>query len=203
MLDLDLEFDDRSFRLIRAAPDQARFACARALTRTATDAQKEVRAEIPRRFRLRRRWIVQGIRTERATKNELVAKVVSRDWFMKFQEEGGTRRPQASKRMVVPVDDRTRARRLKNRKQNRADDRAGAMGYKGAFYVRFKDGHEAIAKRRGKKRFPLVILYHLEPKVETPARFEMTDTVRETAYRRFNENFRFAMDQAVRTARPR
>lgn len=56
----------------------------------AYEAAIETKRLMPSRFRLRRQWIVRGIRFLRPRRGELVAKVFSLDQFMEKQEEGAS-----------------------------------------------------------------------------------------------------------------
>jgi len=96
--------------LERFRVDQYPFAAAVALTRTAQDAQAEVRAGLPRRFTIRNRWVSQGIRIVPATKRRLESWVGSRDDFMALQETGGIKRPRGE-HLAVPTEKVRRRKR--------------------------------------------------------------------------------------------
>ena len=61
------------------AQDQVPFAMSRALTETAKDVQAAVKADLPRKYTLRNRWVEGGIRIAPATKRAWEAQVGSRD----------------------------------------------------------------------------------------------------------------------------
>ena len=86
------------------------FAAALALSSTAYEARDAVRVSLPKRFTIRRPWIIKGIGVERATKSRLQAAVFSRDAFMAEQEEGGLR----TGTQIIPVGRlaQTHARRI-------------------------------------------------------------------------------------------
>jgi len=96
--------------LERFRVNQYPFAAAVALTRTAQDAQAEVRAELPTRFTIRNRWVSQGIRIVPAKKNCLEAEVGSRDDFMALQETVGIKRPRGEP-LAVPTEKVRRTKR--------------------------------------------------------------------------------------------
>src|SRR5260370_40269244 len=64
-----------------AANRQIPFALARALTRTAQDAQSDVRSDLPRRFTIRNTWVSRSIRITPATKAKPEAIVGSLEPF--------------------------------------------------------------------------------------------------------------------------
>lgn len=83
---------------------QLPYTIALALTRTAYDAQKEVRAAMPSEFILRRPHVQRGIRVEAARRNNLVATVYSIDPFMARQEYGGQKIPMdGGKSIAIPL----------------------------------------------------------------------------------------------------
>jgi len=95
MLDLrlDLGIDDILKRLDDLERRHVPFALAQALNATAFAAQREVRAQMPDRFTLRRPWTPRGVRVGKASKRDLTARVFTADWYMETQETGGTRPP--------------------------------------------------------------------------------------------------------------
>lgn len=175
--------------------DQIPFATALALTRTAQDVQAEIRRQLPQRFTIRNSWVSKGIVISKATKRQLYAIVRSRDDFMVLQETGGTKAPRG-RHLAVPQGIRGSDREIVTRgKRPRA-----ALRKKRTFVATIR-GKEGIWQRTTKKRNPIKMLYTLRPTVPVKARFGFHDTAERTAQQRFEENFRTAFEQAVRTAR--
>lgn len=76
------------------------FVLAKTLTQLARESAFEVRRQLPERFRLRRKaFITSGIRYEKATKQNLEAKVIELDKLMRKQEEGPS---YTGKRFLIP-----------------------------------------------------------------------------------------------------
>ena len=71
------------------AKKQVPYATAKTLSFTAYRAAMIIRKEMPRRFNIRRQWVVQGLRYTKATKKDLRATVYHRDFYMPKQETGG------------------------------------------------------------------------------------------------------------------
>ncbi|MBF0602152.1 MAG: hypothetical protein HQL07_00495 [Nitrospirae bacterium] len=93
-------------RLFANLEKQVRFAAAQALTKTAQDAQAEVRRQLPERFTTRTGWLAKGIRVRAANKTDLTATVSVLDQFMVLQETGGIKEKQ-NHAMSVPVGARS------------------------------------------------------------------------------------------------
>lgn len=180
-----------------AALQQVQFATARALTLTAVEVQRQVRAEMPARFTLRRQWIVNGIRVEKATKQKLEALVFSRDDFMGLQEFGGTKDPR-KRFLAIP----TRAvRRTKSdivakrdRPQN-LGDRVEVIEYKGNKWLALK------RSRTGNSGNQLRLLYLLVPRAQLHERLGLREIGNRVTRERFMPIWRQCLEDAMRTAR--
>lgn len=194
-----------------AKAQQFRFAVAKALTATASDVQKEVRKNMPQRFTLRRQWVVQGIRVERATKDNLTATVYSKDPFMGRQEVGGTKTPKYDRNLAIPM---RAVRRTKSQLINPADLPSN-LG-KAEFTV--KRGKKEVARRgAGGSVFKLVVngrtflcrrrngqvelLYLLVPSAQVDKRLGLSDDAEKIVKERFSVNLADAIEYALRTAR--
>ncbi len=176
---------------------QLQFAVAKALTQTAYEVQADVKRAMPGRFTLRRQWIVQGIRAQKATKAELVATVYSRDKFMGLQEFGGPKSP-LRRYLAIP----TRAVRRTKTDMIRKSDRPAALGdkvevveYEGNKYLALKKA------RRGASGNGLRLLYLLVPRSQIEERLGLNKDGQRIARARFARNLRAALDYAVATAR--
>jgi hypothetical protein len=176
---------------------QLRFATAKALTQTAYEAQAEVKKNMPSRFTLRRNWIVQGIRVEKATKQALTATVYSRDKFMGLQEYGGAKNP-LRRYLAVP----TKAVKRTKTDIIRKADRPAALGDK-AEIVTVK-GNKFLALKKGRKgasKNQLRLLYLLIPRANLKQRLGLNKDGQRIARQRFVVNLQRALADAVRTAR--
>lgn len=206
----DIENAIRKLRSI-TEQQQFRFAVAKALTNTAYEVQKEVRKNMPQRFVLRRQWIVQGIRVEKATKGKLEAVVYSKDEFMSRQETGGTKAPKFDQHLAIPM---RAVRRTKSDLINAADlpsnlgkaeftvrrgqktmQRRGAGG---SVFKLVANGKTYLCRRRNGK---VELLYLLVPRAQVRKRLGMGDDGQKVARARFVQNLEDALEYAVRTAR--
>lgn len=176
---------------------QFRFSVAKALTTTASQVQQEVKKNMPSRFTLRRQWVVQGIRMERATKDNLTAKVYSRDKFMGLQEIGGTKGPLRNY-LAIP----TRMVKRTPTDMIRKSDRPKALGDK-VEIVDYK-GHKYLALKKGRKGAggqQMRLLYLLIPRANIKKRLGLGDDAIKVAKAQFTNNLRDALEYAMRTAR--
>ena len=172
---------------------QALFAIALALTRTAQDVQKEVRAQLPTRFTLRNGWTARNIRIEPASKSSLEA-TISAPNYMRKQETG--EREIARKRYLAAPGPA-----VGNRIAPPSMRPAQVMRSKRTFVLETKSGKVGIAQRNGRKRLPLRILWWLTPMQDYQERFEFGDTGRDVVEKRFAIRFDEAFRNALSTAR--
>lgn len=176
---------------------QLRFATAKALTQTAAEVQTEVKRNMPSRFTIRRQWVVQGIRMDRATKDSLTATVYSRDKFMGLQELGGVKSP-LRHYIAVP----TKAVRRTKTDVIRKSDRPAALGDKVEVVTVKGNKFLALKKaRKGASRNDLRLLYLLVPRAQLKERLGLNKDGQRVARAKFVRNLEAALAAAVRTAR--
>nr|CRH06154.1 conserved protein of unknown function [Candidatus Magnetococcus massalia] len=197
---LRIETDTRQVE--RAASNftkQARYATALALTRTAQDAQAEVRRRLPERFTIRTGWVAKGIRVKAAKKNELEASVRVLDPFMALQEIGGTKRSKAGNALAVPVGARPNPKSV-----TRPGKFPGALLKKSNHFIAplFNDPTtHAVWRRGGRKGRKLKMMYRFVDRVEVKPRFGFMATVKETVEARFQKNFNDVLLDALETSK--
>lgn len=182
--------------LSQLAKDQLPFANARALTWTASDAQKAIRRELPRRFIIRNNYVSKGIRIEKATKANQAAKVGSVDEFMERQDKGGTKRPKG-RHVAIPVKIKRNKRDIVT-KSNRPRRILDKSGPRQPFIATVK-GRLGIYQRVTKARTPIQLLYALRPTTQVKARFELERTVQKVVDERFERLFKLSLDDAIRS----
>lgn len=180
-----------------AGAKQLRFAVARALTLTAKDVQQEVRKNMPTRFTIRRQWVVNGILFERATKDNLAAKVYSRDQFMGLQEAGGVKSPLRNY-LAYPLSMVRRTKTDMIRKSDRPaqlGDKAEVVEYKGRKFLALKK------PRKGANGAKLRFLYLLIPKAQIKPRLGLEKDGLQVSPVSFAEHLQRTLDEAAKTAR--
>lgn len=194
-----------------AEAKQFRFSVAKALTTTASDVQKEVRKNMSSRFTLRRQWVVQGIRIEKATKENLTATVYSKDVFMGRQEVGGTKLPKYDQHLAIPM---RAVRRYKSQMINPADlpsnlgkaefsvkrgkKDVARRGAGGSVFKLVSNGRTFLCRRRNGQ---VEVLYMLVPRAQVNKRLGLGDDAQKVARLRFTQNLQDALAYAMRTAR--
>lgn len=176
--------------LERFKRDQVPFATALALTRTAQDAQKEIKRQLPTKFTLRRRWVELGIRIRKATKRDLESVVFSRDAFLLKQEQGATKR-----RAAIPV----RVRRSERSVPSRAKWPSQLLRRPDVFIRDLLGGARGVFQKMRSGR--LKLLWVIEDKTVTKPRLRFGETVRTVVRKRWVKNFGAALARAIRTAR--
>lgn len=197
---VDTQAFKRDFNLLQR--EQFPFAFARALTWVASDAQKEVRRDIPRRFITRNKWVVQGVRTEKATKTKFESVVKHIDPYMTKHEDGDRKRPPQGKHLIAPAAVKKGKSGIVSKAQRRAtlneqnpntfkidEDTPGAKRH---------HLHFGIYKRNRRGRRP-ILLWSLFPTAPIKPVFHFEDTVRRTVQQRFERLFDVSLDQAMKS----
>jgi hypothetical protein len=207
MIELDVTIDPRDLRRIDLLDRQAPFAIARALTRTAQEAQGRVREELPERFTIRSRWVPGGIRYRPATKAGLVAQVGSVTPFMEQQEVGGEREGNGA----VPIGARRKitdktgpSRWPKALLAKKAHFLAPIESGSSEFVIWRRYGRKRIVTRgayAGIKRQPLELMYRFDDDIEIQPRLGLLKTTELVVRERFVPNFEWAYERAIATAR--
>ncbi|MDD3676792.1 DUF6441 family protein [Thauera propionica] len=182
MLKLDVTADvaKATAHLSQTARKRVPSAVAKALTRTAYDARDAVRAVMPRRFTIRRPWVVQGVGVTPANPRTLSAEVWSRDRFMALQEAGGVK----TGKLAIPVG--RMAAKAKTQVIPKSQWPRAMLAKKGVFVRR-----GTVFERKGKA---IQALYLLRRQQKVEPRFGMADAVRSVALR----EYRRQMERALR-----
>lgn len=202
------------------------FALSLALNRTAKDVQVEVVSGLASQFTLRRNWTAKGIRLTPATKGSLVARIYTKDWYMRDQEEGGDRRPRNGNDIWVPtlavrdggVLSGLVRRNMRPRALRKAADEAAAkLGATGKRHYRqpgeayakptpfiavMKNGKRGLFIRQdSSRRLPLTLLYTLAPDVKIAPRWHFQATGNRISAKRLRQQFIDALSHALDTAK--
>lgn len=199
---ITLQVNDAAIKKALAEVEkQMRFACALALTRTVQAAQAAVIKELPQHFTIRTGWVAKGIRIRTASKSNLSASVRVMDPFMVLQETGGSKASISGKDLGVPIGARptpksvTRPSKFpRSLLQKRGYFIAPITGK--ALTARSQKAYNvsrrihnsrisaddmgvmALWHRRGKKSYPIDLIYIFKDQVRLPPRFKFQETVR-------------------------
>jgi len=179
---------------------QLRFAAAQALTKTAQEAQEEVKRQLPERFTIRTGWLAKGVRIRPASRNNLKASVLVKDAFMALQETGGDKTSPFGDALGVPVGARPTPQSV-----TRPSKFPGALLTKKGFFIApIIHGSKIMGvwKRTGKGRGErMTLMYVFEQKVRIKPRFGFRETVRKVVMERFPHRFAEALRQALASRR--
>jgi len=140
-----------------------------------------------------------------ATKRNLRAVVgttrtkMQRDYLQRLTE-GGTKTPRGSN-LAIPSRDNT-VTRLGGGGIKKADRPRQLLRRKGVFIQKLvRSGDMAILRRVGKERYPLQMLYLLEPSGQIKKQFDFYEDANTTARRAFGKNFAHSFKRAKATAK--
>lgn len=173
-----------------------------ALSDTAFDVRKRiVNRTFPRSFNLRnKRFASQAMRVKKATKTNLVASVFDpkrREWLARHVT-GGIKKPRG-RNLAIPVG----IKRLASGKIGKAKRPRALLNKPKTFAVKNDKGrlHAGIYQRRGKKQYPIKLLYIFSSSAAIRRRFPFYEDANSTATRSFPNKFRRELSFALRRAR--
>jgi len=181
---------------LRGFEDQIPFAASKALNKTAFEARGDTQEQLKKDIDRPTPFTLRGVRYRNSTKRRLIASVYftpDRWRYLRYQVEGGRRRPQRFA-IAVPAGVRRNkygnpARGSINRLLARPDTFSATIKGTPGIWQRTRSGG-------------LKLLYHYQSSVTyTGGRFQFNRAVNRTVKRRFNHHFTIAMKQAIRTAR--
>lgn len=202
---------DLQTRLTKMQREQIPFATALSLTMTVNDAREAIQDEADTAFELRNRYTERGIQTNRANKRDwprITAEVgidEKRDYLIDHAL-GGKRRGDPSHGRAIPKSiKRTSGGKISKAKrpsrflaQSKKPRRKGA---KRPFIIKLSNGQELIARRQGKSRKPLDILYAFQKNVDIDQSFDFEKAGINRIRKVYDKNFGRALARAIRTAR--
>lgn len=199
-------------RLRRLARSQLPIATAQALTAVAQKARDEQRSEMPRRFKIRNRRVIQGITIQRAEKADwpkTFALIGTRDAFIARFEQGGVQRPIAGRargagpaRFAIPTRvvaaRRTAGGRIPaSLKPRRIIARGGRISTSTG-----SSGEGIWIKRKRRKTLGgLTRAFVLRRSIKLKKRLELADTVEAVARRTYARVFEEKIRKAIASRR--
>mgnify|MGYP000033997046 CR=1 FL=1 len=180
--------------------DQVPYAASRAINDVAVDAQDSVVKNLQSVFKnLKRWWLKQqptGIKVKFSNKKNLHSRVFTDVYFAQRQKDGGIKKTKSGKNLAVPLPAVPRKYRTSSGAKRMMRERSNV------FKTTTKSGHEIIARRKGKKRYPLQVLWILTPTAYVPRRWHIYEVIEKVVKRRFSVHFKKRLDQALATAKP-
>lgn len=206
-------------RYLKRTLGQLPFAASRTVNGLALTAQKEIRADLPQHFTVRRRTFLESsIRVKLGTKADPVAEVgvpqragSNIDQSLALQEFGGEERPKRAKELAVPLSG------ARPTPQAITPPSKWPSRLKRAFHIKTAGGQELVLQRVGGKKGRgrratfgpveagkdpgLRVMYLEEPSVTIRPRFHFLDTCLRVVRRDAQALFAKEWANAIRTAR--
>jgi len=168
---------------------QVPYATANALNDLAFKSREKIISEMPNKFIIRNKWVLNGVLIDRATKKNLVALIYHRASFMAKQEYGGIRKPRGQF-LAVPIDIRSD----KRKRITEAMKPKAILKKKDVFATK-----RAIVKRSGKKK--RIVLYSFKKQVVIKPRWDFYNTVWKVCTQYGVSSFVKAMNKAIAGAK--
>lgn len=169
---------------------QIPYALEQSLNDTAFKAREVIQARMPQKFIIRKRWVVQGVRVDKAKKSDMVrygfieAAVKHLDENMTKQETGGTIIPK--KRSIAIPGAKLRTTKTQSISKRRRP--AALLANKKRYFIEDDSrGNPAIFQRVSKTRAK--VMYLLRPRAEYKPRYDFERTVQEVTDKHFHSYF--------------
>lgn len=176
--------------------DQVPFATSRAINDVAVDGQNSIVKHITGTFKNVKRWWLKqqptGVKVKFSNKKNLHARIFTDVYFGDRQQKGGVKTPKKAKNLAIPLPAVPKKYRTSSgaKRMMQAD--------KKVFSVR--DGH--IYKRKGKKRYPIQLLWIRAPQSKTLPALKFDVIIEKVVKRRFAQHFKKRLDAALASAKP-
>ncbi len=213
---LKVDFDLAPFKreVSKFVKKQIPFAASLAVNRVAEIAKQDLRKSLRKDFVIRTKWVEKGIQRTRATKRKPESTVGSRDEFMALHVTGGTKRkgavdggrsrkegPGPGRSMGVPASPGP-ARKSKTGRTlpSKWPDKFGQRGKRKPFIIKIR-GKVALARRKGKKRFPLQMIYFFKKSVKIDKRWDFLKIVELSLTRNWASEAVRALEDALKSAK--
>ncbi len=178
---------------------QIPYALSRALNDTAVSVQSAEVENVQRVFKNKKNWWNRnnrntGIRVEFSSKKKLTASVYTNAHFAQMQEDGGTKLPR-KRYIAIPTNQAPK-------NIQKSGGVAKALSNPRSFISSYNgETNAAVYQRKGKKTYPLKVLFVLTPKAEVKPAMHYMDTAMNRAKRDFNGYFAERLSVALATAK--
>jgi len=184
---------------------QIPFATSRALNDVAKQMQAKVIDKTEANFDNRKKWYRAGspigIKVHRSTKQDLTAGIYTKAHFGALQEDGGIKSATQSHNLAIPLQDIPK--KYRNNKPGLSGARRAMQekGKRGAFIAIGKSGKLGMYRRKTKKRYPLKLLFRLQPSAKIQKRWGFKDAAEREARQRFVSAFHQRLIEAIASMR--
>lgn len=199
-------FDARSYmRLLRKLDrGQAAFVEAKTLTQLAALTRRNLMKSSERAWNIRSRGVLRGFQTNRATKTNLQSEVGHLDWYALDQLDvlESEREPRSSAFRYIPMKGVKKNRRGRTPKRLQPARVVADLNKEKTktFIIPNFLSDPVIARRKTKKRLPIIFLYRMVPKQKIKPKLSIIKEAEEAAeqgQKIFNEN----MEREIRSNR--
>jgi len=211
---LDIEAVDlKTFNrfMTRKVAKQVAFGTSLGLNKFGKALQIDERKRVGRVLIIRNAWVQRGITFKPSNKKQEPYPFVEigyRDDFMTLQETGGIKKPRG-RSIAVPVESPSAGAGVRRTPQSRITKKkrprillSDPKGKRSAFIATFKSGKRVIARRKTRKRLPLIVLYFLPTQTRVQPKLNFVPETERRAARDLSIFVAAGIGQALRTARP-
>jgi hypothetical protein len=199
-IDIKTNLDEFVAHLSDLEKKQLPFATSRALNDVAKDMQAKVIDATTSHFNNTKQWYLPGrplgIKRIFSDKRDLTSGVFTKAPFGILQEEGGVKTATKTANLAIPLDDIQKKYKTNRPGLSGAKRALQETGKRKPFII-MANGKLGMYQRTTKKRFPLKLLFRLQPSARTEKRWGFKDAAEGEARRRFVSAFQKRLIEAI------
>jgi hypothetical protein len=205
MIEFDVKSNIKEFnrKLLAFEKKQLPFAASKAINETLKEGRVALVSHLKSKQKKKSAWWnnkATGINIKYSNKKNLLGVIFTKIWWGKLQEYGGIKTPKGEHILIPTARTPKYARKAGGHVKLFNDPKI--LRHRGDPIIKLKSGKEGVFKRRGKKRYPIDMVYSAPKKanIDKPI-LNFKKIMHKVFNRRFRKNFIKNLNHALKTAK--
>jgi hypothetical protein len=205
LLDFNIKSNIKEFnkQLLSFEKKQLPFAASKAINDTLKEGRVAIIKHLKSKQKKKSAWWnnkATGINIKYSNKKKLLGIIYTKIWWGKLQEDGGIKTPKGEHILVPTARTPKYARKAGGHVKLLNDPKI--LRHRGSPIIKLKSGKEGVFKRRGKKRYPIDMVYSAPKKARIDKPILHFWAIMDKVFkRRFRKNFIKNLNHALKTAK--